>query len=414
MNERPAAETLTIVIPAYNEEAAIGGTISRCLEARPEIERAAGVRAVSITVISDGSTDRTAEIARGFADVKVIAFGENRGYGAAIKEGFAQSASSLVAFLDADGTCDPHSFAPMCRAAVVKRADIVLGSRMGPGSKMPAIRRLGNKVFALVLSLLTGRQVSDTASGMRVIRREALTRLYPLPDRMHFTPAMSARAIFDGLHIVEVPMPYAERIGQSKLRACRDGVRFLQAIFAALLCYRPERLFLTGLFLCLALAMLLAAYPIEFYWHNGRLEEWMIYRFVACFLLGSCGHGLLTATALAHEVACSGPRRGIPYWPAVVRSLFTGWCVAAGMVTVAVATTWLLWPGIVELLSTGHTTLHWSRLLVGAFGLLALVHTATAWILLQVIALSQQNAADNNSTLPFIPMERHDDDAQSA
>ena len=174
-------EILTIVIPALNEEEAIAGTISRCLEAREQIEREAGLAGVEVIVVSDGSTDRTVEIARGFGEVKVIVFEQNRGYGAAIKEGFRQGRGTLVGFIDADGTCDPRYFAGMCRAALQDEADVVLGSRMGPDSKMPRVRRIGNRLYAVLLGLLCGRRVTDTASGMRVIRREALDLLYPSP-----------------------------------------------------------------------------------------------------------------------------------------------------------------------------------------------------------------------------------------
>ena len=107
------------MIPALNEEESIGGTIQRCLDAREHIRHVGRVRDIQIVVVSDGSTDRTAEIARSFADrdsaVRVIVFEQNRGYGAAIKEGFARSSGELVAFLDADGTCDPTVFADLCR-----------------------------------------------------------------------------------------------------------------------------------------------------------------------------------------------------------------------------------------------------------------------------------------------------------
>ena len=62
-------------------------------------------------------------------------------------------------------------------------------------SEIPLIRTIGNLIFAQLLGALSQRPVADTASGMRVIRRSALGDLYPLPDGLHFTPAMSARAI---------------------------------------------------------------------------------------------------------------------------------------------------------------------------------------------------------------------------
>jgi glycosyltransferase involved in cell wall biosynthesis len=195
---------LTVVIPALNEEDAIGSTIERCLAAREEIVRESPVDRVEIIVVSDGSTDRTVEIARAFDEVRVIVFEKNRGYGAAIKKGFEEGTGQLVGFLDADGTCDPNHFATLCRAIVEDEASVALGSRMGPQSQMPRVRRLGNRIYALLLSALSNRVVSDTASGMRVIRRDALPQLYPLPDGLHFTPAMSARVIMDDrLKIVE-------------------------------------------------------------------------------------------------------------------------------------------------------------------------------------------------------------------
>ena len=256
---------LSIVIPALNEEESIGSTIQRCLDAREHIRRVGRVDDIQIVVVSDGSTDRTAEIARSFADrdsaVRVIVFEQNRGYGAAIKEGFARSSGELVAFLDADGTCDPTVFADLCSTVQQEDAAVALGSRMGPDTQMPRVRRLGNNLYALLLGSLSGQAVSDTASGMRVIRRDALGRLYPLPDGLHFTPAMSARAVMSHLRIVEVPMPYAERVGESKLRVLRDGVRFLLAISDASLLYQPGRIFRLGALFCVVAAMFWAFTP---------------------------------------------------------------------------------------------------------------------------------------------------------
>jgi glycosyltransferase involved in cell wall biosynthesis len=201
-----AGDSLTVVIPALNEEEAIGDTVGRCLSASLEIMSEAQLSSVELIVVSDGSTDRTAEIARSFEGVKVIEFERNRGYGAAIKEGWRHSDSTLLGFLDADDTCNPRYFVDLCRAAITQSADVVLGSRLGPESKMPRIRRLGNRIYAFLLGMLCGHQVTDTASGMRVVRRASLEHLYPLPDGLHFTPSMSARALLNDLRVVEVPM----------------------------------------------------------------------------------------------------------------------------------------------------------------------------------------------------------------
>lgn len=395
-------QSLTIVIPALNEEDAIGATIERCLAARSSICRTASLDDVEIVVVSDGSTDRTAAIAKSYDGIKVIVFPRNRGYGAAIKEGFAISDSNLVGFLDADGTCDPRFFAALCRSLQESNAEIALGSRLGPDSKMPSIRRLGNRTYALLLGVLCGEMVTDTASGMRVIRRSALADLYPLPDGLHFTPAMSARALLSGMKIAELPMSYEDRVGQSKLSVFHDGVRFLRAIIEGVLWYRPERLFLLAFAACFLVALLLAAFPIEFYLRERRLEEWMIYRFIACSLLGSAGFILLAAGTLAHRfVLSTNDRRAVPrFWPSMFEHLFCGWTFVLFAGLAVLSSILLVWTGAVEYVRTGHVSLHWSRVMVAAFGFLVAFIASVTATLLQVIKVRNRH----EPTLPW-PVE---------
>jgi hypothetical protein len=146
-----------------------------------------------------------------------------------------------VAFLDADGTYPPEYFPQLCKVAL-SGIDLVIGSRMaGESSQMPPMRRLGNMIFANLVTVLGNNRVNDSASGMRVIRRTALPKLYPLPDGLNFTPIMSLRATHEGLTMSEVPIPYSERVGQSKLSVVRDGLRYVQSIVWTTLSYNPVR-----------------------------------------------------------------------------------------------------------------------------------------------------------------------------
>src|SRR5215468_3845306 len=163
---------LLIAIPALNEEGSIQQIIERCLDARQEIIETSPVTQVDITVVSDGSTDRTVELASRFSDrIILIVFPKNRGYGAAIKEAWARSDADLLGFLDADGTCDPTFFADLSVTLIRKDADVVLGCRLNKNSKMPLIRRVGNLLFATMLTVFSSTHVRDTASGMRIVRR---------------------------------------------------------------------------------------------------------------------------------------------------------------------------------------------------------------------------------------------------
>src|SRR5262249_25719974 len=142
-----------------------------------------------------------------------------------------------------------------------------------------------------------------TASGMRVVRRSSLSKLYPLPDGMHFTPAMSARAILsEDLTIFEADMPYHEREGQSKLRVIKDGLRFLKVILEAAFLYRPSRPLGMLAIICSFAAVALMVMPTHFYLTHHRVEEWMIYRFVVSHLAITTACLLFCASYLAKKV----------------------------------------------------------------------------------------------------------------
>ncbi|MGD2144690.1 MAG: glycosyltransferase family 2 protein [Anaerolineae bacterium] len=242
---------LSIVIPAYNEESGIGSIIERVLSVRPQLA-GAGIQDMELIVVDDGSRDGTAAIASRYPEVHLVRHSINQGYGAALKTGFSKARGDLLGFLDADGTYPPEHFPHLCRVALTSKADLVIGSRMsGTDSDMPVVRRVGNLFFANLVSLLGNHRVSDSASGMRVIRRKALASLYPLPDGLNFTPVMSTRAVHEGIRWQETPIPYEERAGRSKLSVVRDGTRFLYTIVWTALNYNPLRV-LGGVGLALA------------------------------------------------------------------------------------------------------------------------------------------------------------------
>jgi hypothetical protein len=235
-------KTLSIVIPAYNEESGISDIVHRVLAVDDDLQKV-DVDLVEILVVNDGSKDLTAQItsdiAREDPRVKLVNHETNKGYGAALKTGFAQAQGDLIGFLDADGTYPPEYYPALCQPAM-NGSDIVIGTRMaGADSQMPVTRRIGNTFFATFLRLLSQQQITDSASGMRVFKREVLATIEPLPDGLNLTPVMSARALHEGVEMTEVPIPYSERVGRSKLSVVKDGSLFLGSITWTVLTYNP-------------------------------------------------------------------------------------------------------------------------------------------------------------------------------
>lgn len=365
---------LLIAIPALNEEASIAPVIQRTLDARTEILARTAVTAVEVTVIDDGSSDRTAERARVFGpEITLIVFERNRGYGAAIMEAWRRSDAELLGFLDADGTCEPRFFVELCDAVLTRGAHMALGSRMHPLSRMPYMRRIGNIVFALLLTVLGPTRVRDSASGMRVVRRDCLPRLMPLPDGLHFTPAMSARAILaNDLTVVEVAMPYNERTGRSKLRPFRHAWPFARVILAAAILYRPSRLLGLLALVAFASALFWTGRLAWQYSRFGAFETFMIYHFVVIQLSTTAGVLLATAGYLGRKAVAitlsSDPRRWRPSGlVGAVLSHRAFWLIPLALVTLGILA---VAPAALDRIATGFIdpkAHHWSRFFAMSF-----------------------------------------------
>ena len=297
-----------LVVPALNEEQAIGATLRRCLAARQKVQDATAISEMVVVFVNDGSTDGTQQVVDGseFDDVVKVHFPRNRGYGAAIKAGWQAADADLVGFIDGDGTCDPDFCIQLINRLTETDADAVLAARLNAQSKMPLIRRIGNTLFAWLLGVVSGNDLTDTASGFRVVKRRSLSLIAPLPDGLHFTPAMSCIILLDPrLRIEEVPMPYEERIGRSKLHVIKDGLRFLYTILFSACCYAPLKTML-GLSVLTGL--------------TGAVASWVLMsagsRFAAvCSAVAAAAIIvlLLTTGVICHQLnfLLIGPRRSI-------------------------------------------------------------------------------------------------------
>jgi glycosyltransferase involved in cell wall biosynthesis len=390
---------LSIIIPAYDEEHAIADIIQRCLKEREHIKKETPVADVEIIVVNDGSRDNTAIIAGQFKEISLISYEKNRGYGAAIKTGFAQATGDIVGFLDADGTCDPHYFIPLSNALIKQQADVVIGSRMTPASKMPAVRKAGNFFFALLINLLGSARITDAASGMRVIRRNSLSKLYPLPDGLHFTPAMSCKAVLDnGIKILEVPMNYEERIGESKLGVVQDGVRFLKTIIDIALTYEPFKFFgITGL-IFLLVGFLYGIYPLVYYLKFGLVPDYMIYRLITITVLIVSSFTLFTVGIISDDVINLINRRRREH--GTLKTLLSVILSQKKLIIVGIVSPLvgiiLNYKTIWQYITTGSIYVPWFYVVMGAFFVLVGLQSLALGVLQRILSLLRASREQNN------------------
>ena len=301
--------TLSVIIPALNEEDGIADIIERVLAVRPALAEA-GVDDLELIVVDDGSQDRTAKIAGGYDDVLLISHEVNKGYGAAIKTGFRRARGELLSFLDADGTYPPESYPALCKPAL-EGAEVVVGTRMtGTDSQMPLVRRIGNTIFVTLINLVSNVQITDSASGQRIVRRETLHSLYPLPDGLNFTPVMTTRAIHENVNMVEVPITYSERAGRSKLSVVRDGWRFLRTILGTALAYNPVRI-LGGIGALLVLLALLLGIPATLALIGGTSQTWPAISIFAASVFTALGVMLFSTGAAFNYIVSLFHHRSI-------------------------------------------------------------------------------------------------------
>lgn len=387
--------TLSVIIPAFNEEDGIAEIAERVLSVKDDLQEA-GVADLELLVVDDGSGDGTAEVASQIAGVRLIRHGKNRGYGAALKTGFSNATGELIGFLDADGTYPPEYFPQLCRKAM-NGGELVIGSRMsGTDSKMPLTRRVGNYFFATLLTLIGWQKVSDSASGMRVFRRNILDRIYPLPDGLNLTPVMSTRAVHEGIQMVEVPIPYDERVGSSKLSVFRDGSLFLQSIIWTVLTYNPVRILgiigLIGIFFALSVAIALVVARVR---GITTLGPWGVSALYAAMVAGITGITIFalgsTFNYLVSLFYKQPIRQGLFGRPIFNPSLdhYFSW-IGLGALVVG-----LLLGGISTILAVngGDIARLWLYLLGSAMFILVGVQLIIYWILMRVLEeLSQREA----------------------
>ncbi len=266
---------LSIVIPAKNEGAAIGGVVSRACSVYADAQ---------VIVVDDGSSDDTAAVAAQ-AGATVVRHPESLGNGAAIKSGARAAQGEVIAFMDGDGQHDAAELAPLLEK-FDNGFEMVIGAR-DMGSHANVGRLFANGVYNGIASLLSGRRIPDLTSGFRVARAAKFKQfLYLLPNGFSYPTTITMAFLRSGYAVAFTPIKASKRVGKSHIRPIRDGVRFLTIIFKVATLYSPLKVFLptSGLFFLTG-----SGYYAYTYFTAGRFTNMSLLLFSAAvivFLIG--------------------------------------------------------------------------------------------------------------------------------
>jgi glycosyltransferase involved in cell wall biosynthesis len=223
--------TVSIVIPAKDEELSIAGVVGR-------LKAAATWR--EIIVVDDGSADATGARARD-AGACVVRHPYNKGNGAAVKTGARHASGDFVLIVDGDG--QHHAEDTRRLVARLGEFDLVVGARSA-ATQATIVRRAGNAVLNSLASYLTGQPIPDLTSGFRGIRRDVLREfLHLLPNGFSTPTTTTLACIKAGYNVTFEPIDAGVRAGQSKMRVTRDGAKFLLILLKIVTIFSPLRIF---------------------------------------------------------------------------------------------------------------------------------------------------------------------------
>jgi glycosyltransferase involved in cell wall biosynthesis len=222
--------TKLAIVPAYNEAGAIGVVVDEIRAFDGEFD---------VLVVDDGSHDGTASVARAHG-ARVVTLPFNLGIGGAVQTGFRyahEHGYDLAARVDGDGQHDPAELAGLVEAVLQDRADICVGSRFAgsEGYRSSRSRRVGIRILARVVSLLTRQRVTDTTSGFQVLNRKAIALF--AADYPHDYPEVEAAVMLHKHHLrlAEVPVRMRERsAGVSSITTLRSIYYMVKVMLAIL------------------------------------------------------------------------------------------------------------------------------------------------------------------------------------
>jgi len=241
------SDRVCIVIPALNEEEAIGDVVRGLKQAFPQAE---------MIVVDDGSTDATGRIASE-AGARVIRHERCRGYGASLRTGTEAAERQYVLFCDGDGQHTIEDVGKLIEAC--DGHDMVVGAR-DRESDAPLLRRPGKAILTRFANFLAGEKIPDLNSGLRMLKRDVLLRyIHLMPQGFSFSTTSTFAMLKTNRRIKWIPIHVRKRIGTSTVRQLKHGPQTLFLILRLSVLFEPLKLFMSvaaGLFVLTMISLI--------------------------------------------------------------------------------------------------------------------------------------------------------------
>ena len=272
-------------IPAYNEENNIAQVVAKSL---PHVDR--------VIVCDDGSSDKTAEIAREAGAIVIKQ--KNQGYGAAIRSLFDYSRkenAQIMITLDGDGQHDPDQIPLLADAIAANNVDVAIGSRfLDETTKVSGYRKRGIKIITSAANYGTNFKVSDSQSGFRAYSKDAIDAIHPTEDGMSVSTEILLKISNKGLSVAEVPITVSYEGETSSQNSVSHGVGVLANTIKYISIKHPLQFYGIPGVVLIAAGIILGALFLDAYLNKQTILFGSLLGSVLMFLLGS----ILSVTAI--------------------------------------------------------------------------------------------------------------------
>lgn len=230
-----SAIMLTVIIPAFNEESGIEGTLRT-------LQHAIKGKNWKILVVNDGSTDNTLNMIKKIQGIEIINHFYNKGYGASLKSGIRSAKTDYVAFYDADGQHQPEDLIMLSEK--MSHHDMLVGMRSNK-SHQDWLRKPGKWILSKVANYLCGKKIPDLNSGLRIIKKDLIeSMLHLFPDGFSFSTTSTVALISMGHNVGYMPITVKKRVGKSTVKQIRHGSAVILLMIRLIVLFNPLKVFL--------------------------------------------------------------------------------------------------------------------------------------------------------------------------